>query len=664
MLRPFLIVMGCALWAPSAALFAHGGQYRGPSPTPVAPGSGPQSGDGGGAPPDDGAWSRWWDFNREPYLELENAVATPDGAASPDAESFLNGGRNRARRNDLRPDAVLIHDRVVPALVAALAGQRDIDLITAVLLALAKIGERPADLEPAADAAQMKLAAVIRPWLQHANEEVQETAALALGLLGDPGEAQLLAALASDEPEARRALGDTGRVPVRTRAFATYGLGLLGHASTRAAERRFVVHHLAQLLMSDEGARPDIATAAVLSLGLVPLEDGPLATLDAQRLDGPRAKLEPKDHPRVSASRQGTILFLLARLTDPRYSREVRALVPVALARLEVGANPSLKGEIVDALVPLVRGEGQVELQVRHGAVHALGLLGDDDEDQSDQRIRAALVHSASEGDRVARHVALVSLGRVAGRAGTGPRGAARIEVRARLSTLLVRGQSAQRPWAALALALLERGALAEGAPPSEGLRLSLRAQLNSPGSPSERGAILTALGLVGDQAAAPDVMRWLETGDYELRSQAAIALGMMRYEPAIPRLMAIVADATRQPGLLRDAATALAMLRHKPVVGLLVVHLAESRDLYVRASVARALAFVGDVTAVDPLLELLSGRRVGESTRAFAAIALGVICDREPFPWNSKLAQDLGWFETPPTLHDPVRQKGVIDLF
>jgi HEAT repeat protein len=158
--------------------------------------------------------------------------------------------------------------------------------------------------------------------------------------------------------------------------------------------------------------------------------------------------------------------------------------------------------------------------------------------------------------------------------------------------------------------------------------------------------------------------MRWLETGDYELRTQCAIALGMMRYTPAIPQLMDTVANATRQPGLLRDAATALAMLRHQPVVGLLVLHLEQSRDLLVRASVARALAFVGDVTAVDPLLALLSGRRVSESTRAFAAIALGVICDREPFPWNAKLAQDLGWFETPPTLHDPVRQKGVIDLF
>ncbi|MEZ6017480.1 MAG: HEAT repeat domain-containing protein [Planctomycetota bacterium] len=638
-----------ALWGTCAALCvaapvlaAHGGQYRGPAPTPAGPG-GPNSGDGPGAAPDDGAWSRWWEFNREPFLELKNAVGDSNSAESPDGDSFLKRGGNGARRNDLRPDPALVHDRVVPAIIAALEGQRDVDLITASLMALAKIGDRPGD--------DIHVAAVLRPWLQHANGEVQETAALALGILGDPDEAPLLVALAEDTREGRAAVGG-GKVSTRTRAFATYGLGLLGNQSERASVRRFVVLHLAHVLEHDDHARPDVATAVILGLGLVPIENGDLPKLDKQ---------EPQ---RPAASRQATLLFLLDLLDDARLEREVRALVPVALARLEDGASPSMKDVIVDALVPIVRGDRDVELQVRHGAVQALGLLGDDDDDLSDQRIRAALFQATAEGDRVSRYVSLVSLGRVAGRAGTGTRGAARIDVRSRLSTVLVRGQSIQRPWAALALGLLERAALAEGAPPSEGLRLTLRDQLGSPGSPSERGAIITALGLIGHREAGPDLMKWLDSGEFELRSQAAVALGMMRYEPAIPALMKLVENASRQPGVLRDAAIALAMMRHKPVVASLVSTLTRSSDLYVRASVARALAFVGDVTAVDPLLELLTGRRVNESTRAFSVIALGLICDKEPFPWNSKLAQDLGWFETPPTLHDPVRQKGVIDIF
>jgi len=50
--------------------------------------------------------------------------------------------------------------------------------------------------------------------------------------------------------------------------------------------------------------------------------------------------------------------------------------------------------------------------------------------------------------------------------------------------------------------------------------------------------------------------------------------------------------------------------------------------------------------------------------TRAFGAVALGLICDKESEPWNAKLAADSGWWEAPPTLHDPGAGKGVLDIF
>jgi len=638
--------MGLALilfTAAGAPLLAHGGQFRGPtSPSP------PTRGDDTSGQGDDAAWSRWWDFNRDAYLELKNAVAGRDlneAREGPDDPAFLFArGRVGGRRADLRPDSAVIHGTVVPALLAALEGQRDVDLVTALLMALAKIGDLPGD--------EHDVIGALRGWLKSSNGEIQETAALALGILGDSDAAPLLVALALDEPEGRVAIGG-GHVPVRTQAFATYGLGLIGNASKRTTERRFVVHHLVRILEREVGAaRPDIGTAAVLSLGLVPVDDGVIPEAD---------KREPE---RPAASRQATIAYLTNRLTDERFARGVRALIPVALVRLEQGATPSMKSAITESLVPLVRDDKAAEFEVRQGSLHALGLLGDDDEDVSDQRIRAALEFTLAEGDRVARNLALIALGRVVGRKGTEPHGTARVTARARLAELLVRGQSAQRPWAALALGLLERSCVAEGAAPSEGLRLALRERLASTGSPSERGALVTALGLVGDLEAGLDVMRWLDTGDFALRSQAAISLGLMGYTPAIPRLMSLVQTGERHPGIVRDAAIALALLRHKPVIPALVQLGAETRDMYVRGSVARALAFVGDASAVEPMLRLLQGRRSSETARTFAGIVLGVVCDKEAFPWNAKLAQDLGWSELPPTLYDPQRLKGVVDLF
>ena len=634
-------VAALATSAPAASA-PHGGQYRGPTPP-----SSPRAAEGAPAG-DDATWSRWWHFNREPYLELKAAVHDGGSTSGGDGDFFLGRGGAVARRNDLRPTEEQIHDQVVPAILELLDGQRDDDVVTACLMALGKIGDRPGD--------EHDLVAVITQWLDHANQEVEETAALALGLLGERRAATLLAALMHDEREGRKAVGG-GKVDLRTRTFATYGMALLGAGAQHEAERRFCAVHLVQLLESDDAGRPDLSTAAILGLGLQRLGDGELPELDkrGRAVEGSA---------RPTESRQALTQFLLEHLDDSRLERHVRALVPVALVRLDDGAYPSSKPRIVDALVPIARGDVKAELQVRHGAIHALGLLGDDDADLADERIRAALDLASEEADRLGRYLSLVSLARVGAREGAGHRAGARSEIRGKLQRLLVRGQSAQRPWAALGLGLIERASMAQGEEPSLGLRLTLRERLAKPGSPSERGAIMTALGLIGDQESAPAIEKHLTTGDYEVRAQAALALGMMDYRPAIPQLMRMVSQGGLQPAILRDAAIALALMRHKDVVPLLLAAVSTTNTVVVRASAARALGYVGDTTAVEPLLEVLRARRGTSIARAFAVVALGVICDRSPFPWNSQLAQDLGWYETPPTLHEPVNQTGVVDLF
>jgi len=59
-----------------------------------------------------------------------------------------------------------------------------------------------------------------------------------------------------------------------------------------------------------------------------------------------------------------------------------------------------------------------------------------------------------------------------------------------------------------------------------------------------------------------------------------------------------------------------------------------------------------------------LRNTELSEPERAFAAVALGSICDKRRLPWNSKFAADLTWWDTPPTLFDPTGSKGLVDLF
>src|SRR5205814_1461404 len=68
------------------------------------------------------------------------------------------------------------------------------------------------------------------------NQEIHETAALAIGILGNDSGAKLLASLLQDDPKGRALVGHKD-VDYRTRAFAAYGLGLIGSSTASAGVR-------------------------------------------------------------------------------------------------------------------------------------------------------------------------------------------------------------------------------------------------------------------------------------------------------------------------------------------------------------------------------------------------------------------------------------------
>lgn len=63
------------------------------------------------------------------------------------------------------------------------------------------------------------------------------------------------------------------------------------------------------------------------------------------------------------------------------------------------------------------------------------------------------------------------------------------------------------------------------------------------------------------------------------------------------------------------------------------------AKGLSSQAAIASALGTIGDSRSVDPLVEFLKDKSYTETARGFAAVALGIVCDKEDLPWNAKLA-------------------------
>ncbi len=619
---------------------AHGGVYIGPGSTTGpggATGGGPSTTSAGAPVTDSAAWDVWWSLNRDRFLDLRGAIREEEPVTG-SAEFFLGPKRSgKDPSTTLRPDEKTLRETVVPALRAALKGAEDIDLVTGILLALAKIGERGA-----ADAGE-ELVTLLRGYLAHSNQEVHETAAIALGVLASPSSAPLLAQLLADEDEIQSLVGRKS-VPVRTRAFAAYGLGLIGARAQGEAVRRFAVHHLVRALESDDPPE-EIAVASIVALGLLPLEDVGVTAAET---------------PDPSHSRRGQITFLVNRF-EARRTRDIeRTQLPVAIARLCNGIEGAEVDRAIGILVEALGPHAKTPAPVVQGAIQALSLLGDGDEDENDRAMREALTGCVARGDRGARNQALLAIGRMAGRHGKGTAGKAVADARALLLEKLSGGADAERPWSALGLALLE----SSGDGPSAQVIDALRFVLANREGPQEAGAYCLALALLGDAESIPAIEAHTQNGDENLRGYAAISLGLMRSRESAPLLHDVLVEKTRyRPGLLREASIALALLGDKSIVPYLIDRLRISNTMIESVAAASALGYVGDSRAIDALVGLVADLQVSETTRAFAAVALGQICDKERLPWNAKLAADASWLGAPPTFFDPLLGKGVLDL-
>jgi len=613
------------------------------TPGPYLPGT-PGGWGGGGI--DHTRWTWWWEFHRDPYLDLRRHVLRRDAASGigdnlTGADPFGVVGR---------PTPARLRNEVLPALTRALEEGESPDLLSSALIAIARVAD-DLDEEDRRDAADL-----IRPFLRSGSQELSEAAVLALGISGYEPSAPLLASLARDDAFARSVLGEA-HVGTRMRAVAGFALGLLAHESSREDVRRYAVHELSRVL-ADEGdaGTGELAGACILALGLVPLELEAAASLEA---DAP-----------ASSGRGAQVSFLTEILLDRRQRDLVRAQVPLSLARLAAAPSDAhatrlaelrstVARDLLDRIAPMRREPNGVV----QASIVGLGLLVDNDDDAFDAEARRKLrTIDSDQRDRGARHLARIALAQIAARDGAGkPDGVA--DVRRFLLGELGEGRSDERAWAAVALGVMERGRIDAGLLPDPSVARALRSALVEQKAPDEVGASAIALGLMRDPDAEPALLTQLRgIKDDEARGQVALSLGMVGARATTAELQRLVEASAYRPLTLREAASGLALLGDKTTLPRLLAQLKESRSLASQAALAQAIGLIGDARAFEDLIAVIEDSSVSANGRAFAVVALGLAADLDPLPWSVPLAVHGNHLTAPVTLYDDLGL-GVLNL-
>jgi HEAT repeat protein len=514
---------------------------------------------------------------------------------------------------------------VLPALARLLGRTEQRDVVTAGMVAMAKIGRDHSDFRLGPS--------VFAPRLRSHDQEVRETAALALGIAGLAGDGQieLLADLARDAAAGRKACG-RAEVDGRTRAFACYALGLFARGGASVAERFRAVAPLVELVRSTELKHRDVESAAILALGLLGGEGPGAAALRALAVDALADRLERR-------TRAG--------------DEYAQAQAPVAIARLldpSSAAADVWRRRFADELQD--RRRGIVMAQSCALALGALCRPCADDRD-ADASTCAVLLRAWREhGDAQTRNFAIMGLGR--------SRGAHQRELL--LAQLDAAGKAVELPWVALALGVHASGRRQAGAV-DRTVAAALRDHLQRVKNPGSLGALAIAVGLCGDPAALDDLrLLLLETSDETLAGHACIGLALLGDRSVVPDLQGVLRSAARRPVLLQKAAIGLGVLGDKSAADELLGMMRGGEPSLARLSaVAVALGFIGDRRTLAPLLQLCDDESLTALTRAFGVAALGGVCDRHRLPWNTDLRDFANYRATVDTLWDG--SAGVLDI-
>ncbi len=577
--------------------------------------------------PDLTTWEFWWEFNKEPYLNLKAKVHSGDSSTG-EGDILLGLGANAPKNNTFAPTPSQIRGSILPALTDALAKEDQRDIATACMVALAKVGMDPA-----------QVASAFQKRHSTGDQEVSETAAVSLGILQQAEALDDLMNLLADNEAGRKLVGKPGGVPLRNRAFAAFGMGLVANATEDAEVKQKIGNRLWETLSTDTSALKDVRVACAVSLGL----------------------MEPADPTALATN-------LLEFLQDDEKDPLVRAHCPTAIAKLLKNAEPTfpLREKAISDFLALLSTK-KTKNEVRQSCVQALGVITHGSESPSAKKVFDTLTKLGDKArNKQEQNFTAISLAYLG--ASVDDSDPMRQDVTRYLVENVRKAGTGYRPWCGMALGVMSFLVQERGGQVNPVAFRAVEESFNKEKSPSPKACYAVSLGLMKNEAAKEAIRASLDkVRDDGYRGYACVALGLMGAREHKDYVTKIVKESTRRPDLLRQASIALGLMKDRSVVNTLLEIMVPPDGgkprLAVLSATATALGFIGDTRSVNPLIATLQNDKLTDLGRAFAAVALGMVADKESLPWNSKIGQDLNYRAAVDTLVDQAGGSGIMDI-
>lgn len=507
----YVVLLPCL----AGTALAHGGSYRGPANGGGGPGAGgidPTAGDKSASAT---RWESWWSTNKEYFLRFKDEFRARAGTTTPSAGAPADTVDPDAQEEDTGAEAESKAEREFRLRVLLHA----LDDESAEVRASAAIALGKLDLP---DARLPLLEALTKD----GSTIVRDAVVIALGLLGDPADADTLIERLR-HPE----------TPQQRRCFCAFSLGLLGGDEARTALEAYVMKGVADREREKRSGFERLASA-VVGLGLC----GDDESRDVLRLVMVSDRYPDALRPYVMLSMgrlqdRGAAEVLVRELVGADRS-DFRRAAAVALGKLGAADDPL----VVEALMGAVQHDA--DPITRHFAALALGQI-------DSLELRDALRDLLRRGDARARPFAALALAQLHD---TGSLPLLR-------KALSRSNDSSERGALSLALGLLGDEESVE----------VIRSHVRPFVDPWLQGYSALALGLMDDLAARDRLWERLDdTRDTDLQTNLSLALGMLGdarlpghlIEKATGRLNSFTPNAAMVIGLLRIRRAQPALVR------------------------------------------------------------------------------------------------------
>ncbi|HHI81300.1 MAG TPA: hypothetical protein ENK02_15150 [Planctomycetes bacterium] len=598
-----------------------------PSPPPAPTGNGrrrqAQTGGGGQWITDDlSQWQFWWELNKDRFLHLKRAIRSSGVTSGTD--DYVLGRNSQDQAKDTLGPTERDRKYVTEALKRTLNDpDSNRDIVSSCIISLAKIG------------LDQSILVEIKKHLSSRDQEISETATIAIGIANLVEGVKYLLALAKDTPEGRELL-KRNRTPFRTRSFACYGLGLIAYA-TKDHDLKSKIFEAMKALIQDENLNNrDIKVAAFQAIRL----------------------LRPAMGSRMGKElTQSAVAFLSGYIARKKVNKQVQSHAYTALATLVGrGDRYDTQGKLREMVTKAV-GDRNRKHWIHQSAVLALGQMGTPEDITLCKTLQKYMIKGK---DQQAKNFCAISLGQIGGAAN---RDFLLSKFRQRRTRTLL------KPWIALGLGIMENQRhLRLSNSPAPASSLAREAVLNAFKKEKNRlfaSAFAVSLGLMRATEAVDDIVDRMHKyqNTQESCGYMALALGLLNAGEMKSDINEMVDRSFHFEILLTQASIALGLIGDKEIGRKLIAKMKDEKNgLAVQASLAQALGFIGDKRSVRPLVEIMeNSNSYKDIPRAFAAVALGLICDKEEYPWNSKISMNINYRANTETLTGS--STGVLDI-